>query len=199
MKRIFLLFLLVLSAGLTAQRIKVISGDYNFLKGEKFLKVVFRFEGVTFDRKKITEDEFITKRMNEIEKSKGKEESEKWRADWELTKTQTFPEKFVLSWNKNTKIEASTHFEKTRYTLIVEPKWIHLGAFMPLASDPSLLTSTMTFVETDNPDHVLMVVEGIKATGDNGFGIPNHNDRIAECYAKTGKMLALKVEYYTKK
>jgi hypothetical protein len=31
------------------------------------------------------------------------------------------------------------------------------------------------------------------------IGIPNNNDRIAECYAKTSKMLALKVEHYTKK
>lgn len=199
MKNFFTFLLLIFSVALTAQRVKVISGDYNFLKGEKFLKIVFKFEGVTFERKNFTEEEFIAKRMNEIEDSKGKEEAEKWKTDWELTKTKIFPEKFLTSWNKNTRIEASTHFEKTKYTLIVEPKWIYMGAFMPLASDPSLLNSTMTFVETENPDRVLMVVEGIKATGDNGFGVPNHNDRMAECYAKTAKMLAMKVEHYTKK
>ncbi len=61
------------------------------------------------------------------------------------------------------------------------------------------MNSKISFVETNNPDHVVMVVEGIKATGDNVIGIPNNNDRIAECFAKTSKMLALKVDYYTRK
>lgn len=200
MKKILLFLLLAISTSLMSQRVKVISGDYNFLKGEKFLKVVFKFNDVKFEKKNLTEDEFITNRMLEIEKAKGKEEAEKWKSDWEYTKQKTFPEKFLASWNKNTSIEASTKFEKTKYTLIVEPKWIHVGSFvMPFANDVSLLNSILTFVETDHPDHIFMVVEGIKATGDNGFGVPNHNDRVAECYAKTSKMLALKVDFYTNK
>ncbi|WP_449400296.1 hypothetical protein [Chryseobacterium wanjuense] len=137
--------------------------------------------------------------MAEIEKSKGKEEAEKWNADWEESKEKTFPDKFMKSWNNNTKILASNSFTQTKYTLIVEPTWIHVGLFIPLASDKALVSSIMTFVETDNPNNILMVVEGIKATGDNGFGVPNNNDRIAECFAKTSKMLAQKVEHYTKK
>lgn len=199
MKKSLLFILLMISASMMSQRIKVISGDYNFLKGEKFIKVVFKFEGVTFEKKNLSEEEFIAKRMTEIEKDKGKEEAEKWKADWEYSKSKTFQDKFLASWNKNTEIEASTKFEKTKYTLVVEPKWIHVGLFAPFASDPSLLNSTMTFVETDNPSNVLMVVEGIKVTGDNGFGVPNHNDRISECYAKTSKMLALKVNHYVNK
>lgn len=199
MKKALLFILLVISANLMSQRVKVIFGDYHFLKGEKFIKVVFKFEGVTFEKKKLSEEEFITKRMTEIEKNKGKEEAEKWKADWEYSKEKTFQDKFLASWNKNTEIEASAKFEKTKYTLIVEPKWIHVGNFMPFASDPSLMDSTLTFVETENPNHVLMIVEGIKASGDNGFGVPNHNDRIAECYAKTSKMLALKVNHYVNK
>lgn len=199
MKKNLLFLLLAISTSLMSQRVKVISGDYDFLKSEKFLKVVFKFNDVKFEKKNLTEEEFITKRMEEIEKSKGKEEAEKWKADWEYTKQNTFPDKFLESWNKNTDIKASTKFEKTKYTLIVEPKWIHVGFFMPFSSDVALLNSTLTFVETDNPDHVLMVVEGIEAKGDNGFGVPNHNYRVAECYAKTSKMLALKVNFYTKR
>ncbi|AZA81053.1 hypothetical protein C1637_00265 [Chryseobacterium lactis] len=182
-----------------AQRVKVISGDYNFLKGQKFIKVVFKFDGVTFARKKITEEQYIAERMAEIEKRKDKEEAEKWKNDWEYSKTKTFQDKFLASWNKNTDIEAATHFEKTKYTLIVEPTWISQGIFGGIGSIHAEMNSRMTFVETDNPNTVLMVVEGLKATGDNVIGVPNNNDRIAECYAKTSKMLALKVDYYTKK
>ncbi|WP_123868024.1 hypothetical protein [Chryseobacterium lactis] len=199
MKKTLFLFFLALSVCLMAQRVKVISGDYNFLKGQKFIKVVFKFDGVTFARKKITEEQYIAERMAEIEKRKDKEEAEKWKNDWEYSKTKTFQDKFLASWNKNTDIEAATHFEKTKYTLIVEPTWISQGIFGGIGSIHAEMNSRMTFVETDNPNTVLMVVEGLKATGDNVIGVPNNNDRIAECYAKTSKMLALKVDYYTKK
>ncbi|SHM41298.1 hypothetical protein [Chryseobacterium polytrichastri] len=199
MKKTLFLFLIALSGCLMAQRVKVISGDYNFLKDQKFVKVVFKYDHLKFEKKNLTEEEFLAQRMLEIEKSKGKEEAEKWKADWEYSKEISFPDKFMMSWNKNAVIQASNKFAQTKYTLIVEPTWIHVGLFFPLASDKALVSSKMTFVETDNPSNVLMVVEGIKATGDNGFGVPNNNDRIAECFAKTSKMLALKVDHYTKK
>jgi len=199
MKKIFLLILITIFTGLTAQRVKVISGDYNFLKDQKFIKVVFKYDHLKFEKKNLAEQEFLDIRIAQIEKAKGKEEAEKWKADWEYSKEKSFPDKFMMSWNKNATIQASDKFAQTKYTLIVEPTWVHVGLFFPLASDKALVSSKMTFVETDNPGNVLMVVEGIKATGDNGFGVPNNNDRIAECFSKTAKMLALKVEHYTKK
>lgn len=199
MRKTIFLFLVAFSSCLMAQRVKVITGDYNFLKDQKFIKVVFKFEGVTFAKKKITEEQYINERMQEIEKRAGKKEAEKWKNDWEFSKSKTFQDKFLASWNKNAKIEASTDFKRTKYTLIVEPKWISQGVFGGIGSIPAEMNSKMTFVESDNPTNILMVVEGIKATGDNGIGIPNNNDRIAECYAKTSKMLALKVDHYVNK
>ncbi|CAH0124041.1 hypothetical protein [Chryseobacterium sp. Bi04] len=199
MKKILFLILITFSACLAAQRVKVISGDYNFLKGQKFIKVVFKFEGVTFNRKKVTEEQYVAERMTEIEKRSGKDKAQKWKDDWEFSKAKTFQDKFLASWNKNTDIKAATNFEMTAYTLIVEPTWISQGVFVGIGNIPAQMNSKITFVETNNPDNVLMVVEGMKATGDNVVGIPNNNDRIAECFAKTSKMLALKVDYYTRK
>jgi hypothetical protein len=120
-----------------AQRVKVITGDYNFLKDQKFIKVVFKFEGVTFAKKKITEEQYIDERMQEIEKEGRKKEAEKWKNDWEFSKSKTFQDKFLASWNKNTKIEASTDFKRTKYTLIVEPTWISQGVFGGIGSIPA--------------------------------------------------------------
>lgn len=199
MKKIFFLLLITLSVGLIAQRVRVVSGDYKFLKDQKFLKVVFKFEGVTFAKKKISEDQYIKDRMEDIEHASGKEEAEKWRKDWEYSKEKSFQDKFLASWNKNIDIKAATHIEQTRYTLIVEPTWISQGWFGGVINEPAQLNSRMTFVETNNPGNVLLVVEGVEATGDNVVGIPNHNDRIAECYAKISKMLALKANHYKEK
>lgn len=199
MKKTLFLLLISLSIGLMAQRVKVISGDYNFLKDQKFVKVIFKYDHMKLDKKNLNEAEFMARRMAEVEKASGKDEAEKWRGDWEHNKAQTFQDKFLASWNKNTKIEASTKFDKTKYTLIVEPTWIYQGWFGGIINDPAQMNSRMTFVETENPDNILMVVEGIKAVGDNVVGIPNNNYRIAECFAKTSKMLAIKVEYYIHK
>jgi hypothetical protein len=199
MKKILFLLLIALSAGVMAQRVRVVSGDYKFLKDQKFIKVIFKFDGVTFAKKKISEDQYIKDRMEDIEQTNGKEESEKWRKDWEYSKEKSFPDKFLASWNKNIDIKAATNIEQTKYTLIVEPTWISQGWFAGVVNEPAKLDSRMTFVETNNPGHVLLVVEGVGATGDNVIGIPNHNDRIAECYAKTSKMLALKANHYKEK
>ncbi|MDQ0592510.1 hypothetical protein QFZ37_000879 [Chryseobacterium ginsenosidimutans] len=189
MKKTLFLFLIILSSCLMAQRVKVISGDYNFLKDQKFVKVVFKFEGVTFAKKKISEQQYITDRMEDIEKASGKEEAEKWKADWEYSKDKTFQDKFLASWNKNTKIEASTKFDKTKYTLIVEPTWIYQGWFGGIMNDPAQLNTRMTFVETENPSNILMVVEGIKAIGDNVIGIPNNNTELQNVMRKLQKCL----------
>jgi hypothetical protein len=59
MKKTFLLVLITLSVCLMAQRVRVVSGDYKFLKDQKFIKVIFKFEGVTFAKKKISEAQYI--------------------------------------------------------------------------------------------------------------------------------------------
>ncbi|ASE63014.1 hypothetical protein CEQ15_16725 [Chryseobacterium indologenes] len=52
MKKILLVILFAFSSFLMAQRVKVISGNYDFLKDQKFIKVVFKYGGLTFTRKK---------------------------------------------------------------------------------------------------------------------------------------------------
>lgn len=188
--KIKLLFALtVFATAVSAQKMKVESGDFSFLKGQTEIKVVFDFDKATFYNEKMSEQEYIAKRTKEIGDDKGKAEAEKWLADWEYSKANSFVEKFIASMNKNMDIKASTDTD-SKYTLIVETTWIYPGWFAGVMKQPAKVSTSLKFVETANPANVLLVINSRNAPGDNFVGVANNNDRIAEGYAKTGKSLA---------
>src|SRR5690606_30545080 len=125
----------------------------------------------------------------EIGDDKGKAEADKWLADWEYSKENSFIDKFIASMNKNMKITASKDSD-AKYTLIVETTWIYPGWFAGVMKQPAKVSTNLKFVETANPGNVLLVIGSKDAPGDSYMGVANNNDRIAEGYAKTGKSLA---------
>ncbi len=176
-------------ASASAQKLKVESGDYSFLKGQTELKVVMDYSKATFYKEKMSHEEYIAKRKKEIGDDKGSKEAEKWAADWEHSKENTFVEKFLASMNKNMDIKASEGAD-SKYTLIVETVWIYPGWFAAVMKQPAKVTTRLKFVETANPSNVLLVINSREAPGDSYVGVANNNDRIAEGYAKTGKSVA---------
>lgn len=187
--KLFFAVIVAFTASVSAQKMKVESGDFSFLKGQSDLKVVFDFSKTTFYNEKMSEEEYIAKRTKEIGDDKGKSEADKWLKDWEYSKENSFIDKFLASMNKNMKIKASKDTD-AKYTLIVETTWIYPGWFAGVMKQPAKVSASLKFVETANPGNVLLVVSSKNAPGDNFVGVANNNDRIAEGYAKTGKSLA---------
>lgn len=186
-----LLFLLVMMPTLIfAQKIKVISGNYDFLKDQNELNVEFNYDGMTFYNEKISEEEYIKRRVEDIGKNKGNAEADIWKKDWEHSKTNAFPGKFFTSMNKNTSLKSGS-YPNAKYTLIMTTTWIYPGWFAAVMKQHGKVSSNLKFVETANRSNVLLEINSDKAPADlNWVGIPNNNDRIAEGYAKTGKTLA---------
>lgn len=173
----------------SAQKMKIESGDLGFLKGQKELNVSFDFDKATFYNEKMSEEEYIAKRTKEIGDDKGKAEADKWLTDWNSSKENSFIDKFILSFNKSGTIQA-TKDGSAPYTLIVETTWIYPGWFAGVMKQPAKVSTSLKFVETANPGNVLAVINSKNAPGDGNFvGVANNNDRIAEGYAKTGKTL----------
>jgi len=172
------------------QKMKVESGDFSFLKGQSELKIEFSFDQATFYNEKMSEEEYVGKRVKEITADKGKAEADKWSNDWNYSKENTFIDKFISSLNKNANIKASKD-ASSKYTLIVETTWIYPGWFAGVMKNPAKVSTSLRFVETANPGNVLLVIGSKNAPGDgNLVGVANNNDRIAEGYAKTAKTLA---------
>jgi len=187
--RLFFIAMIAFTISVSAQKMKVESGNFDFLKGQSELKVAFDYSKTTFYNEKMSEDEYIDKRVKEITGDKGKAEAEKWKNDWDYSKANSFVDKFLASMNKNMKIKSSAG-ANAKYTLIVETTWVYPGWFAGVMKQPAKVSTSLKFVETANPGNVLLVVSSKNAPGDNFVGVANNNDRIAEGYAKTGKSLA---------
>ena len=193
---------LIAFTGAMAQKMKVESGSFDFLKGEKEINISFDYDKVTFYKEEMTEQQYIDKRVADITQDKGKAEAEKWLKDWNTTKEGDFIDKFILSFNKNMD-KPSMRMKQgsdAKYTVIVEAVWIYPGWFAGVMKQPAKVTTRLKFVETANPDKVLLTINSKNAPGDIAFvGVPNHNDRMAEGFAKTGKSLAKLMEKKIKK
>ncbi|MEC3880771.1 hypothetical protein [Parapedobacter sp. 10938] len=182
--------MLIVTVGF-AQKMKVIAGDFGFLEGQETIVTKLDFSEVTFYNENLTEQEYIDKRVKEIdEKEPG--ESANWIKDWESFKNERFLEKFTTIATESSKANLKFVTEgNAPYTLIVKTTWIYPGWFGGVMKQHAKISTLLQFVESGNPDNVLLAIEADKAPGDIAFvGIPNTNDRIAEGFAKTGKSLA---------
>ncbi|MGV3761218.1 hypothetical protein [Parapedobacter sp.] len=175
-----------------AQKMKVISGDFSFLEGQETIMTQLDFSEVTFYNEHLTEEQYVDRRIKEIEE-KEPGESANWVKDWESFKNEHFLEKFTAIATENSDKANLTFVTEgsTPYTLIVKATWIYPGWFGGVMKQHAKISTLLHFVESGNPDNVLLAIEADKAPGDIAFvGIPNTNDRIAEGFAKTGKSLA---------
>ncbi|GGC26914.1 hypothetical protein GCM10011386_18740 [Parapedobacter defluvii] len=179
------------SAGF-AQKPKVVSGNLDFLKGQENVAVKLDLSEVRFYDENLSEQQYIDKRVKEIEEKKSGESAD-WLADWNDAKTNRFLDHFIAAAEKHAK--TGIRFVKegeTPYTLIVKTKWIYPGWFGGIKNQHAKVSSTLTFVETANPGNALLEIEADRVPGDNFFvGTPNHNDRIAQGFAMTGRWLAI--------
>lgn len=183
------ILMLIVTLGF-AQKMKVISGDFTFLEGQETVVTKLDFSEVTFYNDNLSEQEYIDKRVKEIEE-KDPGESAAWVEDWELFKNERFLEKFTTVATENSKANIQFVTEgNSPYTLIVKATWIYPGWFGGVMKQHAKISTLLQFVESGNPDNILLAIEADKAPGDIAFvGIPNNNDRIAEGFAKTGKSL----------
>ncbi|QOR73401.1 hypothetical protein IMZ16_07645 [Cruoricaptor ignavus] len=196
MKKLVLFFALLLSVAVFGQKLRLVSGNLDFLKDVQELNVEFDFSEVAFYKENISESQYIERRKKEISQNKNEAEFERWEKDWRRTKSVQIPEKFLASFNKYQKKMKADTGVKSKYTLKVKTTWIYPGWFAGVMSQPSKVSTLHQFVETANPSKVLAEIECQNALGDNYVGLPNNNDRIAEAYAKTSKEL---VQFIAKK
>jgi hypothetical protein len=58
-----------------AQKMKVLSGNFEFLKGQQELNVVFDYTPMTFYNEKMSENDYLEKRNKDISANKGTNEA----------------------------------------------------------------------------------------------------------------------------
>ena len=157
MKKLVLAFFVFLAGIIFGQKMKVTSGNFDFLKGQTELNLQMDYSHVEFYKENMNEAAYIAKQQKDIQKAgKSPDEFEKWKKDWEYSKNTQFVDKFLASMNKNTDIKTSVNNPAAKYTLIVETVWIYPGWFGGIMNQPSKLSTLLKFVETSDPSHVLL-------------------------------------------
>lgn len=193
MKKLVLSVLFV-SSMMTAQRMDVVKGNFDFLKGQKEINVQFDYSELTLMKEKKSEAAYIEDRTNDLnEKNKnvGDIWAKKWKASRELSWNPKFLElvNVVLS-KKDVDVSFQEGLTAVPYTLIVKSVWIYPGWDVMMMKQPAKVTTLLTFVETANPSNVLVEITSDEAPGDQWGSNFSNETRIGEGYAKTGKSLA---------
>jgi len=187
----FLCFLF-LSNPSDAQKIKLLSGDLDFLEGQTELMVEYVYDGMAvgkFDK----EEDYIEKKVadyNKKEDGKGDEWLENWKAD----RTERFEPKFEELMNNyldSKDVNVGQDNLDAPYTIILKTDFTEPGFNVGVMRKPAMIDVTITFVETQNPENEMAVISMKKVPGQGAMGYDfDTGFRLQEAYAKCGKSLA---------
>ena len=164
-------------------------GDYSFLKGEKSLNVEFDYSNMLIG-KQLSEKEYLDEKVEKYNKDEAGR-GDKWKESWLSDRENKFEPKFLQLINKSLEgpgIDCGKNKE-ANYTVIVHTTYTEPGFNVGVMSKPSSCNYTFTFIENDTKKEVASyILENVPGTSVTGADIAT-GPRIAESYAKAGKML----------
>lgn len=192
MKRVFIILLVSLFAfGSQAQKIKLVDGNFDFLKGTKDLGVEFTYDDITVG--KMSEEEYIEKKVAEAEEREPGA-GEAWPDQWYGDRTGHYEPKFIELFNDVMAGEGVTlteSVEATHYKMIVKTIFIEPGFNVGVARKSALINLVVDFVATDDPGNILATATIDKSPGGLPFGGDYDSGvRVGEAYAKAAKYFA---------
>ncbi|WP_339713565.1 hypothetical protein [uncultured Kriegella sp.] len=193
MKKHLVVVLILVCAGINAQKLKITEGGFDFLKGQKEVNVEFVYDNMTLLKKNLTNDQYVKEHAAELEeKTKGKGKS--WEKSWYASRELIYAPKFLELMNRYFHEDHGIYFSEgltdAPYTLIVETVWVYPGWDAGVMKQAAKVTTLLKFVETANKSNVLAEVTSKEAPGDQWGSSFSNEDRIGEGYAKTGKSFA---------
>ncbi|MEN8119811.1 MAG: hypothetical protein ABFS35_05670 [Bacteroidota bacterium] len=189
--KILLLGTAIIFSGMAnAQKLKVVSGKLDFLKGQTALNVEYKYDDMKVG--KMTEEDYIAEKVekyNNDEAGKG----DKWKEAWFNDRATRFHPKFEELMNKYlAKKGASISSENNdaEYTLILKTTFTEPGFNVGVMRRPALINTEVIFVKTGSTEELAKITL-TKAPGNAVMGLDFDTGlRIQEAYAKSGKTLA---------
>ncbi|MCC6700849.1 MAG: hypothetical protein IT221_04955 [Fluviicola sp.] len=179
------------------QKVMLTEGDLSALKGETFMKIEYDYSSMEVGD--FNDEGSYTKKKVEEYNAKEAGKGDKWLESWERDKTVRYPEKFEELINKTGTIKYSQDAEGTKYTLIVKTRFIEPGFNAGVMKRPAAVSFEYIIVETGNPSKVIARMSHKLVPGAQAMGFDyDTGTRIAESYAKGGKMLAAFITKSTK-
>ena len=191
MKKLLLLVVMTFATMTFAQnQLNFESGTFDFLKDQSEVNVQLKFDNVLFQAENYTEAQYLEKRKAETLAKKNAVAWQKWSESWQSFKDTEYLNYFlkgVNGWSKQVVFKKEV---KSKYTLIIDTKWVYAGWHAGLVAQEGKLTSDLIFVETENPSKVVMKIQGAQILGKkNNKDFTMEYGRIAAAYEVTGKQL----------
>jgi hypothetical protein len=189
MKKILLLALICISTNVFAQKIKLTSGNLDFLKTEQFIDAEFTYENLNVG--KMTEADYVEKKMAET-----KGDAEAWYAKWIADRETRYEPKFIELFDKYMEKRNISISSEGKYTMRINTFFIEPGFNVGVMRKNSAINLSISIVnkETNSEEATLSV---INSSADNFWGGDfDAAYRIQESYAKAGRELA---KFITKK
>jgi len=178
---------LLMATSAMAQRVEVIDGTPDALRGVKKLNVKYDYSNMNVGKK--TEKDYVQEKRdgyNSKEPGKG----DKWVQDWKADRESRFEPAFEDGFNKNGEMQTG-YFPKERYTIIFKTTNTEPGYNIGVMAKNASIDGEAWIVETANPDKVIAKLEVAKCPGRQQFGDEYGTGlRIEEAYTSAGRGLA---------
>jgi len=185
MRYAILICVLVISISGFAQKVKVIEGNLNPLKGQKSIKVQFTYNDMIVG-KDLTEPAYIKRKREEYD-AKEPGRGANWEKNWFEDRERRFEPKFFELFQKYA--EMSTTGD-AKYTLIFHTVRTEPGWNVGVARASARIDAEVSIVETANQGNVIAKITVVNAPGSGAMGYDFDSGlRIQEAYAKSGKEL----------
>ncbi len=184
--------MLTLTSLVFAQKIVILEGSLDMLKGQKILNIEYDWSNARVGKFE-KEEEYLEKKSKEYD-AKEPGRGDKWKAAWKSDKTTRFQPQFERLFNKYTKGSGLYlgNEKESKYMMIVRSTSIEPGFNAVVSRKPALVDLDVKIVEKRNPDnvicHLISKSNRGKALGLNDF---DTGIRIAECYSLAGKKLGV--------
>ena len=177
------------SAGVSMAGVDLKSGNLAPLKSEKKLKVQYDYSNMKVGKDE-TEEQYVNKKVAEAnQKDPGKGDA--WKSGWIGARESRYEPKFQELFNKESESrQIAKGNTDAKYTLIVKTTHTEPGFNVGVMKRPSSVDFTFLVVETADNSKVIaeLSLENIPGSQMMG-GDFDAGSRIAESYAKAGKML----------
>lgn len=174
-----------------AQKIKLVSGNLTFLKGEKAINLQYYYDNVKVGD--MDESKYIKKKVTEYNaKEPGK--GDKWLENWKNDRKTRYEPKFEELFNKyleevNTKAKEGD--ATAQYTLLIKTKMIEPGFNVGVVRRPAKIDVEVEISAAGSPENKLAELTIFDVPGADAMGFDfDSGERISEAYAKLGKALA---------
>lgn len=190
MKRTLILFLgaALVTTGVSAQKIKLVSGKLGFLKSEKSVAIEYDYNAMAVGKFK-NEQDYINKKQKEYNEKEGGK-GDQWALAWKNDRATRFQPKFeelLNEYSKGLGPVFGAGAKGTPVVMKVKTTFTEPGYNIAISRAPAMINMEVTFSH-NGADVAKITLAGSPGNTFGGYDFDT-GVRISEAYAKAGKEL----------